>query len=180
MLGYIQENVEIQHSYFGNCLSRTQSKFRAKRCWLWIAVKQMFWPVTQKAVIVTNWRFHWDLVLDVFIVMMIYCLNHHHLGMFFVKREAHFAHLVWCHHILLIEAKKYLGKWRWAYDHSCHNQDGIFALFTPGSWEIRRDDTSFLPSSPLFLYNYVARKNIRKGIRKERHLWEDFSQVLHI
>ena len=76
--------------------------------------------------------------------------------------------------------QKILGKWRWAYNDSCHNQDGLFALFTPDSWEIRRDDTSFLPSSPLFLYNYVARKNIRKGKRKEGHLWEDFSQVLHI
>ena len=97
-----------------------------------------------------------------FIVMMIYCLNHHHLGMLFVKREAHFAHLVWCHHTYWLMPHKKTGKWRWAYNDSCHNQDGLFALFTRGSWEIRRDDTSFLPSSPLFLYNYVARKNIRK------------------
>ena len=66
-----------------------------------------------------------------FIVMMIYCLSHHHLGMFFVKREVHSAHLVWCHHTYITDwCQKILGKWRWAYNDSCHNQDGLFALFT--------------------------------------------------
>ena len=152
MLGYIQENVEIQHSYFGNCLSRTQSKFRARRCWLWIAVRQMFWPVTQKAVIVTNWRFHWDLVHDVFHCDDDLLFKSSSFGDTFCKKRSAFPSSCLVSSYLIDWSKEILGKWRWAYNDSCHNQDGLFALFTPGSWEIRRDDTSFLPSSPLFLY----------------------------
>ena len=70
------------------------------------------------------------------------------------------------YHILLIEAKKYLGKWRWAYNDSCHNQDGLFALFTPDSWEIRRDDTS---SSPLHLFSCtITSQGKTFGRKKER------------
>ena len=80
----------------------------------------------------------------------------------FCKKRSAFPSSCLVSSYLIDWSKEILGKWRWAYNDSCHNQDGLFALFTPGSWEIRRDDTSFLPSSPLFLYNYVARKNIRK------------------
>ena len=110
----------------------------------------MFWPVTQKAVIVTNWRFHWDLVHDVFHCDDDLLFKSSSFGDTFCKKRSAFPSSCLVSSYITDWCQKILGIWRWAYNDSCHNQDGLFALFTPDSWEIRRDDTS---SSPLHLFS---------------------------